>query len=337
MNLEKILTISIAAYNMEAYLEDALLSLANTELLHLLDVIIVNDGSTDGTPDIASRYVEKYPGSFTLVNKENGGYGSTINCSLKLAKGKYIKVLDGDDWVETANMSSFLNFLLETDADVVFTQYSCYKHDKDLLIDIKDLPYKANVKLNISELKEIKMHTLSVKTDLVRNIEITENCFYTDVEWFLKAVLCCNTLIAFPVNIYCYRLEREGQSVSDLGYIKHISEHEYITRFAVATLNENPHLHGLEKSVFYNVRRTYLTLLKSRRTIKNIKSLYAFRQFIAEEAYYSVNYMEPAMLIIFTHSYLMVLPYSILNICFKFGIKLKSLIRRFVNKSNLAL
>lgn len=78
------LTISIAAYNMEQHLDEALSSLIDPVCIHLLDVVIVNDGSTDRTPEIANKYIEKYPDSFSLVNKENGGYGSTINTMTRM-------------------------------------------------------------------------------------------------------------------------------------------------------------------------------------------------------------------------------------------------------------
>ena len=99
--MEKILTISIAAYNAEKDIARCLDSLIATGIIEKLDVVIVNDGSVDQTAEIANSYVKKYVNSIRLINKQNGGHGSTINASIKVAKGKYYKILDSDDWVES--------------------------------------------------------------------------------------------------------------------------------------------------------------------------------------------------------------------------------------------
>lgn len=119
----KLITVSIAAYNVEAYLEKCLNSLLIPDLQRL-EVLIQNDGSKDSTPRIAEEFEKKYPGVFRLVNKENGGYGSTINNSLSMAEGKYFKQLDGDDWYDTENFAAFVDALEKVDADCVYSPYT---------------------------------------------------------------------------------------------------------------------------------------------------------------------------------------------------------------------
>ena len=74
--MEKLLTVSVAAYNGAATLQKALESclVADESLQALLDVIIIDDGSTDGTAALAQAFVQAHPGSFRLVSKVNGGY-----------------------------------------------------------------------------------------------------------------------------------------------------------------------------------------------------------------------------------------------------------------------
>lgn len=118
----KLLTISIAAYNVEKYLEKALTSMiCSPTAMEKLEVIIEDDGSTDGTLSIAKKYEKLYPDVYRAIHKENGGYGSTINNSIVLAQGKYFKQLDGDDWFDTENIEQFLNWLSAVDADFVVT------------------------------------------------------------------------------------------------------------------------------------------------------------------------------------------------------------------------
>ena len=119
----KVLSISIAAYNVEKFIEETLASLCNEEVINDLDIIVVNDGSKDKTTGKVMRYVEKYPESIRIINKDNGGYGSTINTSLPLAKGKYYKLLDGDDWYDTYNLERLVNILKKCETDLVVTPH----------------------------------------------------------------------------------------------------------------------------------------------------------------------------------------------------------------------
>ena len=108
----KLLTVSIAAYNVGGTLGRTLASLECSEkLMQMLDIIIVNDGSTDRTADIADDFRASHPGSVRVFNKANGGYGSTVNLSLSNAEGLYFKLLDGDDAFDTENLEEFIKYL----------------------------------------------------------------------------------------------------------------------------------------------------------------------------------------------------------------------------------
>ena len=95
--MEKIISIIVPTYNMEKYLKNGLDSLIISERKERVEVIVVNDGSKDRSLEIAAEYVEKYPSVFRLIDKPNGNYGSCINAALKIASGKYIKIMDADD------------------------------------------------------------------------------------------------------------------------------------------------------------------------------------------------------------------------------------------------
>ena len=76
-----------------------------------LEVLIVDDGSKDDTAEIAKRYEERYPNTFKLVKKENGGWGSTLNKGIEIGTGKYFKQLDGDDYFSHENLDDFILYL----------------------------------------------------------------------------------------------------------------------------------------------------------------------------------------------------------------------------------
>ena len=110
---------------MENYLHKCLDSLiVSDDNMNRLEVLVINDGSKDSSSQIAHEYESKYPQTFRVVDKENGNYGSCINRGLKEAKGKYVKVLDADDYFDNVVFNQFLSFLSETDADLIINDYS---------------------------------------------------------------------------------------------------------------------------------------------------------------------------------------------------------------------
>lgn len=235
--MNKTLTISIASYNVEKFLRETLDSLCSPEILDDIEVIIVNDGSKDSTPLIAQEYVTKYPQSFILIDKENGGYGSTINASLDIAKGKYFRILDGDDWVDKNQFTSFVKALAEMNTDLVLTDFMWCTFIDSKLKDTERItcPYETNTVLPINEVKSLAMHSTTVKTDILKKgkIRITEHCFYTDFEFILKSLSLSSDFLYIPLCVYQYRVWGSAQSVSIAGTLKHYKEYNKIASFAL--------------------------------------------------------------------------------------------------------
>ena len=209
----KILTISIAAYNAEKYVDACLSSLIGIKNFDKLDIILVDDGSRDSTYNLAKSYEDKYPDSIKVVKKENGGWGSTINTSLKIASGKYFKILDVDDRFYTSNLDEFIDFLGNTNTDIVSSPYSFYYVGKDKYDVINNYKYE--------------MHSLTFKTSMLRekNITITEKCFYADVEVSLKGIKYAKSFAKFNKPIYIYSIGIGEQSISDNSFKKNIDQH----------------------------------------------------------------------------------------------------------------
>ena len=229
--MEKVLTVSVAAYNVESTLEDALKPFTKCEYKDVLEVLIIDDGSTDDTSIIGKRYQSKYPSIFRLISKKNGGWGSTLNTGIENGTGKYFKQLDGDDYFSAKNLDYLLRFLISTHADLVYTPFVTFEDtNKSILLKIgayEHIPYEEM--MSLKELNDFipAMHTLAVRMDVLKNnhITITEHCFYTDVEFVLKVCNYCRTITFFELPIYYYRLARSGQSMSISGVRKHYKDH----------------------------------------------------------------------------------------------------------------
>lgn len=231
--MSKILTISIAAYNVEQYIEQALDSLIDERIIDDLEIFVVDDGGKDKTLEIAKRYAEKYPQSIFPIHKENGGYGSTINTSVKLATGKYFKQLDGDDWFEKDNMYRFVELLKTIDVDMVATQtvnFDEVSNGKELGDTFSNLDEKEYIFDEMPFKSFLRMHCSTFRTAIMKeNIPpITEHCFYTDLEYVNYPVPYINKIYVCHFAVYIYRIGREGQSVSVEGLKKHYKEHQIV-------------------------------------------------------------------------------------------------------------
>ena len=104
----KLLTIAMPSYNAEQYLPDTIPTILSAKNAHLIDLLIVNDGSSDNTEEIAKKFERNYPDIVRVLNKPNGGHGSAVNAGIKNAYGTYFKVVDADDWVDTDNLDDLI-------------------------------------------------------------------------------------------------------------------------------------------------------------------------------------------------------------------------------------
>lgn len=107
---------------MEGYLSKCLNSLLVPNI-NDLEIIIVNDGSKDNTLTIAREYQMRFPDSIKVIDKENGNYGSCINRGLLEATGKYVKILDADDYFNSDELTHFIRILASSECDHVSPQH----------------------------------------------------------------------------------------------------------------------------------------------------------------------------------------------------------------------
>ncbi len=243
--MNKILTVSIAAYNVQNYIENTLKSVLVNNIDDL-EVLVEDDGGTDNTANIVKEYEEKYPGIVKLVHKDNGGYGSTINKSVELAAGKYFKQLDGDDWYESNNFEKLLELLRTVDVDAVYTPRIQFVEGRESYTTVdhfeKDVEGKYNIEEIIVKRKDnVMMHDMLYKTDVIRktNIKLLEHCLYTDTEYALFNLMTANTIYITHLPIYVYRIGRDEQSISVKSHIKHYEDHIKVSKEILKFYNNN--------------------------------------------------------------------------------------------------
>lgn len=228
----KILSISVAAYNLEKLIAKNIESFVNSEIREKLEIIITDDESKDSTPQIVEQYQEKYPGIVRLIKQKNAGPGSTVNSGIKNAKGKYFKMVDGDDWVVTENLKEIVEFLEKNDVDMVITNYQVFSNKDERIID--------NCKFNLPNKKELifkdycenldlAMHSVMFKTSILQeNNIVLDNGFYTDIEYVLLPTEYIKTFSYINLDFYVYLVAQANQSVSAQSMRKNIKMHELV-------------------------------------------------------------------------------------------------------------
>lgn len=229
----KLLSISIAAYNVEKTIKECLDSFLPCRHLRDLEILVIDDGSQDRTADIVFGYEQKFPDVIHLVNKENGGHGSTINASLALATGVFYKVIDGDDWVDPIELDKLCDCLEKTEADLVVNDYQeVYPDHKRRISHRSDYemgkvyPFEEICPKRDFDRHIFAMHESTVRTKRLREagMKIQEKCFYADTEFIFYVGLAARTVQFHDSCAYQYRLGSAGQSVSPEGIYRHIED-----------------------------------------------------------------------------------------------------------------
>ena len=236
----KILTIAVPSYNAEKYLTETMPSILAAKYRDLIDLVIVNDGSIDMTRKVAEEISQQYPEIVRVINKENGGHGSAVNTGIEYAVGKYFKVVDADDWVDTENLDLLIEYLQETDVDNVLSPYyKVFVDENSSILNIEE--YNEFTKVQKRKIYQaddffstigqtVGMHTITIKTDILKNnkIKLSEKIFYVDMEYIIYTIPHVETIIYFEKPIYKYRLGTSEQSVNINSYIRNREMHKKV-------------------------------------------------------------------------------------------------------------
>ena len=238
----KYISFAIPCYNSEAYMEKAIQSiLAGGEDV---EIIVVNDGSKDGTQEIAERYQEMYPTIVKAVEKENGGHGDAVNCGLEHATGLYFKVVDSDDWVDRDSLMKIIEAVkgfveADTQVDMVIANYVYEKvgvehkkciHYRNVLPQDEIFHWEDIGHFHIDQY--ILMHSVIYRTDLLKLIQLKlpKHTFYVDNIYVYYPLPHVRKLYYLDVDFYRYYIGREDQSVNEKVMISRVDQQIFVTK-----------------------------------------------------------------------------------------------------------
>lgn len=232
--MNKLLSIIVPVYNTQDYLSRCLDSLCVPQYLEQIEVIVVIDGSPDQSITIANRYKEKYPGTFIVVDKENGGHGSAINVGIKLAQGKYVRILDSDDWFDEKNFPVFIEKLTKEDEDLVMThtvkEYTGKCEPFVQKIKEHNTTYKVEDIIDQITDTSFAMSRCTYKTARLREhgLVLLENQSYDDGILHVFPLVFLKSFNCYDMVIYHYFLERPEQSVHQKKTLRLCKHHENV-------------------------------------------------------------------------------------------------------------
>ena len=276
----KLLSIGIPSYNSEKFMRKCIESLlpGGDEV----EIIIVNDGSKDGTAAIADEYAAKYPTIVKAVHQENGGHGEAVNAGLRNATGLYYKVVDSDDWV---NEEAYLKILaklaeLVKSGNMVDMLISNYVYEKEGKKRKKVMQYRTafptdqvytwdDVKfLHVGQY--ILIHSVIYRTQMLKDcgLELPKHTFYVDNIYVYHPLPYVKKMYYMDVNFYRYYIGREGQSVQEKIMIGRIDQQIRVNKILI----DDCDVWKLKNKKLRNYMLSYLEIMMAVSSILAIKS-----------------------------------------------------------------
>lgn len=247
----KVLTITIPCYNSQEYMkkciESALVGGEDVEIL------IVDDGSTDDTAKIADSYQEKYPTIVKAIHKENGGHGDAVNTGIAHATGQYFKVVDSDDWLDKEAFRKILKVLKkvvddEMDLDLLLSNYvydKVERRKKRVMRYRGALPENRiigweDTRIRFNKFQYVLMHSVIYRTALLHEcgLKLPKHTFYVDNLYIFKPMIHVKKLMYVNVDLYRYYIGREGQSVNEKTMMKRIDQQIFVNKTLIDFFSE---------------------------------------------------------------------------------------------------
>ena len=309
----KLLTFVVPCYNSQNYMRKCIDSLliGGDEV----EIIIVNDGSSDDTGKIADEYAAKFPEIVKVIHQENGGHGAGVNTGLENASGEYFKVVDSDDWVDEKALETVLVALrqgLEVDLDLLITNY-VYEHVEDNTQNV--ISYKGIFPQNrifawkdmirIDPVRYIIMHSVTYRTKILKEskIKLPRHTFYVDNLVLYVPLPLVKNICYINVDFYRYYIGRVDQSVNEKVMVGRVDQQITVTNMLLESHDLNSIMKTSPKlakymiyylSIMYTITATLLALDNSKESDEKSRILWDKLKATNTKAYRKIRYFSKA-------------------------------------------
>ena len=273
-NIMKLLSIAVPCYNSQDYMEKCVESLVvgGDEV----EILVVNDGSSDNTAAIADQLQERYPGIVRAIHQPNKGHGGAVNTGIENATGMYFKVVDSDDKVKASAFRTILDKLREyKDAEEkIDLLISNFVYDKEGQAHKKVMQYRSALPVNrmftwdetrhFKKGQYILMHSVIYRTELLREcgLRLPEHCFYVDNIYVFNPMPSVKNMYYLDVNFYYYFIGRDDQSVNQEVMIRRLDQQAKVNRIMYDFFSDSVRDGRIEKkSHLYKYMYNYLEII----------------------------------------------------------------------------
>lgn len=279
----KLLSIAVPCYNSGAYMKKCIDSLL--EGGEDVEILIVDDGSTDGTAEIADGYARRYPAIVKAIHQENGGHGAAVNTGIRNAEGLYFKVVDSDDWLKKEAYLQALDTLRELAGGAyALDMLICnFVYEKEGEKRRKVMHYRRILPVGslfswegcryFSKGHYILMHSVIFRTRLLREcgLQLPEHTFYVDNLYVFEPLPYVKNMYYLDVNLYRYYIGREGQSVNEEIMISRIDQQIRVNKIMIDYLvDRKPEI--VRNKRLYQYMRNYLEIITTVSSVLLIRS-----------------------------------------------------------------
>ncbi|GFZ32359.1 glycosyl transferase [Clostridium zeae] len=241
----KLLSVAIPCYNSQEYMRNCIESLLPGG--EKVELLIVNDGSSDNTAEIADEYAAKYPTIVKAIHQPNGGHGEAVNAGIRNASGLYFKVVDSDDWVNAEAYEKILKVLddLTENETIIDMLISNFVYEKEGAKKKKVMKYenvlpeeKVFTWDDIKRFRKgqyILMHSVIYRTQLLREcgLELPKHTFYVDNLFVYVPLEHVYKIYYINVDFYRYFIGRGDQSVNESVMIKRIDQQIKVNKLMI--------------------------------------------------------------------------------------------------------
>ena len=248
-------SVIVPVYNVEKFLPKCLDSLVR-QTLNDLEIIVVDDGSTDASGTIADRYAENTK-NMVVLHQPNGGYGKAMNLGLSVAKGEFIGILESDDWCSPMMFERMYELAVEKDVEVLKCDYYLWWGESNYAKYYNILPLDMyNIITNIRKCTRLVLMPPSIWSALYKHDFLAENeinfretpgASYQDTSFSHKALFSAESFLVVNEAYLYYRQDNLSSSVNDKRKIFYVCD-EYDESRAFLTRRDKSLIPTLERA-----------------------------------------------------------------------------------------
>lgn len=269
------ISVIVPVYNVENYLEKCLNSLVN-QTLQEIEILVINDGSTDNSQKIIEVFQNKFPQKIKTFAKENGGLSDARNYGIDRAIGEFIAFVDSDDYVSTTMMEEIYNLAKKHEAEIVICNLQKVDENGNVtqkLTQIPNLPEKIDLKQNFSVFSDISYFACNkiFKRELFEGKRFQKGMHFEDIELVPQLLLRCKTLA--KTNAYHYHYLERSNSISK----SHTERGLDILR-AVENVEK-----AFEKSIYSSCKKE----LKGFQILEGVYTFLAYLAYVKSEEFFN--------------------------------------------------